>query len=178
MKFAQSVSGAMALAALVISIPEGASAVTETKLTSRYVSLKETDCTVIDKNEDEDWSVQRCGAAVGGWAVQLDYGDARESITFVDKSREYPMEFFRFGGGFSSLGPTFEFRLRRNVPVAAVGRYSHVIDENDNERSELVVMRVSPKPCVVAMVPPGPSQSSRARTIADSIDSQRRLVAS
>jgi hypothetical protein len=142
-----------------------------TKTTSTYVSLKDDDCKSIgDNGPDDDYARLLCGA-VGGWSVILDYADARDSITFRRAGKDTPLEFYRtVTGQFTTVGERFEFRVKSGVPVGTVVRVVHPVSGEAPEPkvSVLVVSRLTPSPCVIAVVPPGPTQNARARRLADS----------
>jgi hypothetical protein len=119
--------------------------------------------------EGEDWATLRCGKKVGGWQVYVEYDDARESIALKRNGVLTDLNFYNFNSGFSTLGQTLEFRVRSGKPVAAIVRHIHAIDPDDPNitRSALMVAKLSPKPCVVANIDPGPQQSALARATAD-----------
>jgi hypothetical protein len=151
------------------------------KLTSKFVSLKEADCTVVEKPKPDDdfldWSVSRCGKPVGGWTVYVDYGDVREDILLQRNGVQTALELTRLHGQFSSVGPALEFRLRNGVPFAAVVRHIVAVSEDPpTDTSYLMVARLRPKPCVVAEFPAAPNQSSLARIAADKADTLRCLL--
>jgi hypothetical protein len=141
-----------------------------TKVTSTYVSLKDDDCKSIGNNEpDDDFATLLCGT-VAGWSVIIDYGDARDSITLRRAGKDTPLEFYRtVTGQFTTVGERFEFRMRKGVPVGTVVRVVHPVSGEAPEPkvSVLVVSRLTPSPCVIAVVPPGPTQNARARRLAD-----------
>jgi hypothetical protein len=140
---------------------------------SVYVSLEDRNCKVIDEpgeNEPgDDWSVSLCGKPVGGWSVIVEYADVRESITLQRNGVTSKQNYWLFHGGFSNLGSTVEFRTRKKVPYAFIARHVHSISGEDSSitRSDLMVSKLSPKPCVVSIVPPGPNQSALARAAAE-----------
>jgi hypothetical protein len=74
------------------------------------------------------------------------------------------------GGGFSSLGPTIDWRGDAGQPPRTMTVRFNVNEDPDPKvaaRSYLVVIRLAAPACPVAAVPPGSGQSDRARAIAD-----------
>ncbi len=137
---------------------------------SKYVSLKEANCKVFEQIEGEDFSRSLCGKPVDGWSVILDYGDARDSITLRRGKVESPLQFYStVSGAFSYVGDTFEFRLKNGKAIGTIVRFTYDTSSESpaTKTSTLVVSRLSPKPCVVAVVPPGPSQNATAQRLAD-----------
>jgi hypothetical protein len=138
---------------------------------SVFVSLK--NCPQIDgpePGEGGDFATQRCGRPVSGWQVLLEYDDSRESITLLRGKKAYPLNFWTtVNGGFSSLGPKFEFRTRGGRPVAGVVRYRHRVEDTEDSTEDLVVVKLAPTPCVASIVKAGPNQSAEARALADRV---------
>lgn len=142
--------------------------------TAKAVAVSLKNCKQTDgpkDGEEGDFATLLCSPAVGGWRVQIDYDDARESITLIRAGKSYPLDLWRVvDGRFSSVGDRFEFRVVNGKAVAGIVRFTHVIDDATNEKvSNLVVVRLSPTPCVVRVVPPsaGADQNAKARTLAD-----------
>jgi hypothetical protein len=141
-----------------------------TKVTSTYVSLKDGDCKSIgDNGPDDDFATLLCGT-VAGWSVIIDYGDARDSITLRRAGKDTPLEFYRTVTGlFATVGDRYEFRMRRGVPIGTIVRLVHPLNGEAPEPkvSDLVVTRLTPTPCVIAIVPPGSKQNAKAQKLAD-----------
>lgn len=138
---------------------------------SRYIPFSK--CKLVETNENEDWSVSKC-EAMPGWSVFIDYGDARDDLRLAPKGGKevnlgLPM---LGGGGFNTLGPTFEWRGRTAggtfTPHALIVRNAKSEDPEHSERqtSLLAVIDLA-KLCVVALVRPGPEQNRQAQAIAD-----------
>lgn len=138
---------------------------------SRYTALAA--CRVVEQRPDEDWSTARC-PGLGGWALRLDYADARDDLALVrGGAKPVPLGLAGLGtGGFNSLGDTVEWRGRQDasgfVPDALIVRNRVVIDPQDASRTRdtLVVIALG-RGCVVGQVPPQPGQNDAARQIAD-----------
>ena len=138
---------------------------------SRYIPFSK--CRLVETNENEDWSVSKC-EAMPGYQLFIDYGDARDDLRLVPKGGKevnlgLPM---LGGGGFNTLGPTFEWRGRSAggtfTPHALIVRNAKSEDPEHSERqtSLLAVIDLA-KLCVVALVRPGPDQNRQAQAIAD-----------
>lgn len=162
-----------ALLALCLAMPAPTAAQASGRAESRYTSL--SSCRVVRSNEAEDWSVARCGG-LGGYALMLDYDDAREDLRLIGPRRtETRLNLIvHGGGGFNSLGKSAEWRGRlrggRFVPHALIVRTNAVENPDQPERpaSLLAVIDLDGR-CVVAMVRPGPQQNQRARDLADGV---------
>lgn len=138
---------------------------------SLYTSLRA--CRVVEQRPDEDWSTSRC-PGLGGWALRLDYADARDDLALV-RGTAKPVTLGLAGlgpGGFNSLGDTVEWRGRQDasrfVPDAVIVRNRVVIDPKDaNRTSDSLVVIALERGCIVGQVPPQPGQNDAARQIAD-----------
>jgi hypothetical protein len=139
------------------------------KITSTFVKIDDANCVKVDGAEGEDWAVLRCGKQVGGWRVYVNYDDGRESIALERSGVRTDLDFYLFNSGFSTLGATLEFRVQNGKALSAVVRHIHSVNSEDSsvKRSSLMVAKLSPKPCVVANIDPGPQQSAQARQAAD-----------
>lgn len=134
-------------------------------------------CRTIELNEDEGgWSVQLC-PGLAGYRLRVTEGDLRQNVVVLlprGGERSLALSEATRSGGFSSLGPTVEWRGtgagRAFRPDALILRYSVVEDAEHPERPTSYLLAVSlanRRPCVTAKVPPGPGQNERARRIAD-----------
>jgi hypothetical protein len=135
---------------------------------SSYTSLK--DCEVVDSNADEDWSVSRCSGP-GGWALQIDYGDARDDAQLLPKGKAaQPLNLSALTrGAFNGLGDTVEWRgASADKPSALILRNAVSEDPEDSSRvtASLLVVDLA-QGCVVAQVRPQAGQNEAARLIAD-----------
>ncbi len=137
--------------------------------TSRYTSLK--DCEVTDSNEGEDWSQSHCDGP-DGWALQIDYGDARDDAQLLQKGKPAkPLNLLALtGGGFNTLGDTMEWRSPGSgaPPAALIMRNSVVEDPERPERPTALLLVVDlQQGCVVAQIRPQSGQNEKARAVAD-----------
>lgn len=138
---------------------------------SRYTSLK--DCTAIDGNEDEDWSVSRC-KGLGQWTLQLDYGDAREDLRLLSADEgEFKLDLIGLGsGGFNAIGETVEWRGSGEganfKPTALIVRNTISEDPAQSQRQTALLYVIDlAQHCAIARVRPGPRQNEEARASAD-----------
>ena len=140
-------------------------------MTSVYSSL--SGCKLVKTGRD--WSVQAC-RGVGGYNLQLEYDDSRESITVFGPDRKaHQLNFWHVvSSGFSSVGEKAEWRVTTKkgkvVPMALIVRF--VASENPEDSSKttsyLVVAKITPqKICVVEKIAPSATANEDARRAAD-----------
>ena len=132
----------------------------------------------MESRPDEDWSVSRCPGE-GGYALLLDYGDAREDLRLVHPSgRTSDLALGRIAAGaFNALGERAEWRGLKTgstfVPSAMIVRSRIVTNPERPEAPTAVLVVVDlVRGCVAAQVSPGPAQNDQARAIADNIGSR------
>ena len=138
---------------------------------SRYTPLK--NCKVVESKPEEDWSVSRC-MGPGGFAVFVDYGDARDDLRLIlPGGKRVPLALIALGGGgFNSLGDMFEWRGigagAAFEPTALIVRNQVVTSPERPEQmaARLVVVDLK-QACVVAQIEPRPAQNEAARAVAD-----------
>lgn len=139
--------------------------------TSVYSSL--SGCKLVKTGHD--WSVSAC-RGVGGYNLQLEYDDARESITVYGPDRQkHPLEFWRVvSTGFSSVGQKAEWRVTtkngKTVPHALIVRFNASENPEDSTKvtSYLVVAKITPgKVCVTDKIAPSATANEEARRAAD-----------
>lgn len=139
--------------------------------TSVYSSL--SGCKLVKTGHD--WSVQAC-RGVGGYNLQLEYDDARESITVYSPNRQkHPLDLWRvLSGGFSSIGQKAEWRVTRKngkiVPHALIIRFNASENPEDSSKvtSYLAVAKITPqKICVTDKIAPSSTMNEEARRAAD-----------
>jgi hypothetical protein len=145
---------------------------------SRYTSIDPARCRLIERNiEEGGWSRHACGG-VAGYRLEISDSDLRQDIVLIapnGRRSELDLSTIVAKGAFNSLGKTAEWRGTGAKPVALIVRLN-VAQGPEPTRpdmkpppdiSNLVVARLAPSACVVAVVPPGPGQNDRARRIAD-----------
>ncbi|MDB5724430.1 MAG: hypothetical protein JWQ16_1184 [Novosphingobium sp.] len=167
------------LLAGVLIAPAPTHAAPAPERTSQYTRTDK--CRQIEFNEDEGgWSVQRC-PGLAGYRLRLTEGDLRQNIVVElprGGERSLDLAGTTGSGGFSSIGPTVEWRgprtgtgtARAFRPDALILRYAVVENQDHPEQPTSYLLTVSlanRRPCVTAKVPPGPGQNDRARSLAD-----------
>jgi hypothetical protein len=140
-------------------------------MTSVYSSL--SGCKTVKTGRD--WSVQAC-RGVGGYNLQLEYDDSRESITVFGPDRQaHPLNLWSVvSTGFSSVGQKAEWRMTKKngkmVPAALIIRFNASENPEDSTKvtSYLVVAKITPgKICVTDKIAPGANANQEARSAAD-----------
>jgi hypothetical protein len=161
-----------------LGLSPSSSAAARPAITSTFIKIDDAFCVKVAGVEDEDWATLRCGEKVDGWQVFVEYGDLRESISLKRNGVVADLNFGQFSGGFSNLGRTLEFRVQNGKAIAAVVGHIHSTspDNPDMVRSAVMVAKLSPKPCVVANVDPGPQQKKQTRVARDKAISLPCLV--
>jgi hypothetical protein len=141
-------------------------------ITSVYSSL--SGCKLVKTGRD--WSVKAC-RGVGGYNLQLEYDDSRESITVYGPDRQkHPLDLWSvLSGGFSSVGEKAEWRVTKKngklVPIAFIVRFNASENPEDSSKvtSYLAVVKITPqKICVTDKIAPGATANADARVAADS----------
>jgi hypothetical protein len=144
-------------------------------ITSVYSSLSGCKMVKTGQGQGEDWSVMAC-RGIAGYSLQLEYGDARESITvFSPDRKKHPLELWQvISSGFSSVGQKAEWRVTtkngKQVPLALIVRFNASENPEDSSKvtSYLVVAKITPqKICVTDKIAPGATQNEEARRAAD-----------
>ncbi|MFT4027309.1 MAG: hypothetical protein QM676_10975 [Novosphingobium sp.] len=139
-------------------------------------------CRTLETNADEGgWSVQLC-PGLAGYRLKVTEGDLRQNVVVLlpgrnggnGGERSLALAETTGSGGFSSVGPTVEWRGtgqgRGFRPDALILRYSVVEDPERPERPTSYLLAVSlagRRPCVTAKIAPGLGQNERARAAAD-----------
>lgn len=140
-------------------------------MTSVYSSL--SGCKLVKTGQD--WSVQAC-RGVGGYNLQLEYDDSRESVTVFGPDRKaHPLNLWAVvSTGFSSVGEKAEWRVAtkngKQVPVAVILRFNASENPEDSSKttSYLVVAKITPqKICVTDKIAPSATANEEARKAAD-----------
>lgn len=137
--------------------------------TSIYTSLEEARCQVVSSTpEGAGSSVQRC-PGIAGYTVFIEEGDLRQDLVLERAGARRALNLWQVvSSAFSTVGPRIEWRLQRGVPVALIVRYNLSDPSNVNRLNRpLVVAKLSPAPCVVAVVPASRRQNEQARVLAD-----------
>ena len=139
--------------------------------TSVYTSLAEKKCKTLESHADEGgWYLGEC-PGVAGYKLQVREGDLRQSINVIDpKGKKTELNFSNVSGGFSSLGPTAEWRMKGKTPAALIVRFNVSEDPEDSSKitSYLVVVKISKAEiCITDALRPTRSHNFEARRAAD-----------
>lgn len=143
-----------------------------------FTSLASGDCAVLERvTEEAGWLRERCPGPPG-WSLERTEGDLRQNLIVEREGGEDNLGLpgMAGGGGFSALGARAEWRYPAGAETPRTLTVRFNVQENEPpapDISYLLVTRLEAPACVVAVVPPGPEQSARARAIADA----RRLPA-
>ena len=157
------------LAPAIVAAEATAPPSSTTGRSSQFTKLTESTCKLVETIEETgDW-VRSC-QGVGGHAVEWSSGDLRENLVVSKDGRKSSLEIPALvaNGAFDRLGETVEWRgPGGSEPDVLVVRVHVAGPDGRDDSGRLAIARLSPSPCLVAIVPPGPEQSDRARTIAD-----------
>jgi hypothetical protein len=157
------------------SAPAGTSADASDSLSlirSIYTSLAETDCRLVERDEETGATSSRCPGAAGYALMVHDY-DARMTVDVVAPGRRTHR--LRYSGvitsAFSSLGPRAEWRMQKGEPSALIVRVNAFEnpDAPDRATSYLAVAKITVREtCVTDRIPPTtPNANEAARRAAD-----------
>ena len=137
----------------------------------RYTSL--VGCELLRENREEGGFFETMCPGLGGYRLRLTESDLRQNLAIVAADGgETDLALGRIGGGgFSSLGPTAEWRGPAGEPFAPdslIVRYRVAEKPHpEPETAYLLAIDLGPRACVVARVAPGPAQNDIARARAD-----------
>ncbi|MGD9588110.1 MAG: hypothetical protein AB7Q37_06525 [Pyrinomonadaceae bacterium] len=138
---------------------------------SIYTGLSEKDCRTLEATDEEGGSYRGVCPGVGGYKLELLEGDLRQSINVVDpKGTKHELKFWEMFGGFSSVGPRAEWRMKGKTPVALIVRFNVSENPEDSTKitSYLVVIKITPSDiCVTDALKPTRSHNAEARGAAD-----------
>lgn len=140
---------------------------------SQFTSIDPDSCKLIEQNVEEGgWSRRLC-RGVAGYQLELTDSDLRQDIIVIPSSgqrRELGLTEIVANGAFNALGKAAEWRgADPSKPDMLIVRLGVAADAEATKPdiSNLVVARLQPSACIVAIVPPGAAQNERARAIAD-----------
>lgn len=139
--------------------------------TSVYTDLAESKCKTIESTSGEGGSYVGECAGVGGYKLQVTEGDLRQSINVLEKNgTKRELNLWNISGGFSSVGPQAEWRMKGRTPVALIVRFNVSEDPEDSSKitSYLVVIKLTKTDiCVTTALKPTRSHNFEARRAAD-----------
>ena len=140
---------------------------------SQFTSIDPAKCKLLEENiEEGGWSRRLCDG-LAGYKLELTDSDLRQDIIVIPASgqrSELGLTEIVANGAFNALGKTAEWRGAAPAsPDALIVRLGVAADPEGRKPdiSNLIVARLKPVACIVAVVPPGASQNERAQAIAD-----------
>lgn len=138
---------------------------------SVYTKLDERSCKKLKTSDDEGGSYLGECPGYGRFKLQVIEGDLRQSVNvvFPDGSKS-ELDLWNVSGGFSSLGPAAEWRLKGKELIALIFRFNVSEDPEDASKltSYLVVVKLEKgTACVTEAIRPTRSQNADARRAAD-----------
>lgn len=140
---------------------------------SRFTSIDSAQCPLIEENVEEGGWWRRLCEGLAGYKLELSESDLRQDMVVLSadgRRSELGLSDIVANGAFNSLGKTAEWRGADPAsPQALIVRLDVASDPEGKKPdvSKLVVVRLKPPACIVAVVPPGSGQNEAARTIAD-----------
>src|SRR5688500_7922780 len=143
---------------------------------SIFTDLSERSCRTIELTSEEGGSYLGECPGVVGYKLLLLEGYLRQSINVIDpKRRKTELNLWNISGGFSSIGPTAEWRMNGKIPVALIVRLN--VSENPEEASRttsyLVVAKITKNSiCITEALGPTRSHNYEARRAADAAASR------
>lgn len=140
---------------------------------SQFSSIDPTKCKLLEENiEEGGWSRRLCDG-LAGYKLELTDSDLRQDIIVIPASAQRSglgLTEIVANGAFNALGKTAEWRGADPAdPDALIVRLGVAADPEGRKPdiSNLIVARLKPSACIVAVVPPGAGQNERAQAIAD-----------
>ena len=140
---------------------------------SRFTSIDPVKCRLLEENLEEGGWWRRLCSGAAGYQLELSESDLRQDIVIIEtggQRNELGLSEIVANGAFNTLGRTVEWRGADPAsPETLIVRLGVASDPEGKKPdiSNLIVVRLKPPACIVAVVPPGASQNERARTIAD-----------
>ncbi len=143
----------------------------QAQITSRYTDLAAEKCKTIELTDDGGGSYKGECLGVAGYKLEVIDGDLRQTVNIVSPNRKvHELKFWEFFGGFSSVGPRAEWRLKGSKPIALIVRFNVSEDPEDSNKltSYLLVAKITDAAtCVTDTIKPSRTQNAEARRAAD-----------
>jgi len=143
---------------------------------SAFTTLDMASCDLVEENREEGSYWRRACSAPPGWRVEWTESDLRQGLVVTSSAGNQTnlrLSELVARGAFNSLGKTIEWRGKfASDPDALVVRMNVANGRNGqgSDVSKLAVVRLTPKPCLIAVIDPAANQNVEARVIADSPD--------
>ena len=138
----------------------------------RYTSIEPTACRLLEQNIEEGGYSRHACDGHAGYRLETTESDLRQDIVVIapdGRRSDLQLSSIVAKGAFNGLGKTAEWRGAEARPAALIVRLNVAPGPEPTrpDVSNLVVARLAPPACVVAVLPPGPNQNAAARGIAD-----------
>ena len=138
----------------------------------RYTSIDPTSCRLIEQDNEEGGYSRHACDGLAGYKLEISDSDLRQDLVVIapDGRRSgLDLSSIVAKGAFNSLGKTAEWRSAAAEPTTLIVRLNVARGPEPTrpDISNLVVARLAPPVCVVAVVAPAADQNSRARRVAD-----------
>lgn len=139
---------------------------------SEFTTLDMDRCQTIEESEEGPYWLGSC-PGYAGWRIEWSESDLRQSLTLIDKAgrkTDLDLSALVAEGAFNTMnGGKIEWRGDDPAkPDTLIVRMKVDAPEpHAADISKLAVVRLSPTPCVIAVVAPAANQNSRARAVAD-----------
>ena len=149
------------------------SAISHAQNRSAYTSLEAKQCRIIKTETTGAGDYEGRCRGVAGYSLTLLEGDLRQNIIVnTPKGTKHSLDLWDvISGGFSSVGPKAEWRIKSKSPVALIIRYnaSENPDNPDKRTSYLAVAKITPTEiCITDKISPSADANTEARSAADS----------
>lgn len=139
--------------------------------TSQFTPLDPATCSLLEENKDEGPYWRRRCEGIAGYAVEWTESDLRQGLEVIapgGQKTSLDISSKAANGAFNQLGPRIEWRgPTGKAPDALIVRVRVARQEGGADRSLLAVAKLSPRPCLVAVVNPAASQNADAQAKAD-----------
>jgi hypothetical protein len=150
-------------AALGTSNERATSEQTNLASSSRYSSLEQASCELVQGTGQEGKSARRRCAGSAGYALETSENDPLYNLAIVSPRGARSQLDLSDVVPDGDLGTTAEWRGQgKGQPRALIMRVT-----DTNNTSDLVVVKLGETPCIVGVVPRGPGQNAKARAVAD-----------
>lgn len=140
---------------------------------SQFTSIDPDKCKLLEENVEEGgWSRRLCDG-LARYKLELTDSDLRQDIIVIPPNgqrKELGLTEIVANGAFNALGKTAEWRGANLAdPDTLIVRLGVAADPEGKKPdvSNLVVVRLKPAACIVAVVPPGAGQNEKAQAVAD-----------
>lgn len=148
-----------------------AASTAQAQIKSVYTDLSDSKCKTLESTDDEGGSYRGECPGTAGYKLELLEGDLRQSVNIIEPSkRKRELRFWELFGGFSSVGPKAEWRVKNKKPIAVIIRLNVSEDPENSAKttSYLIVAKITEtEACVTDTLKPTRSQNAEARRAAD-----------